>query len=723
MKKLMACLVAVGFSPTVAQAAWQMPAVKVPKALTSQVTDSSKAGCAPWAWYDASSADYFTFVQGGGVTNWLDRGAQKHDAIAYKPTMYPAEDPIAYGTWGETNGVPAYRMGARQSKIDLKFSRCTKIRTVFWVVDLDWRSFLLSDSSSQWHFHRSGGTKTDPGSANWGLFNSYSKFCQKGALVRLDGRTVPYDEPVYPGTRHLIAAIPEDGVAVTADSLSNDRNDTGNNDRTGGRALSELIIFNRDLTADEFAEIEVYLGVKWFNATTNLAAVTVVGTGVLFPNLCVEEGASFVCSSAAIGAGTPEVNVMGTLSKTAEKIVFTWTGAVPTRSSAVTLLSCAAAESLTREDFDLQGFPADATVRWSGTELVVFFPGTHLLPAALAPVDAENAPRMWLDAASPTNFVFTDEGGVATWLDRSGRAHHATAYLARPSVNPNPDISYGDWSATNGVPAYCMGPRKSQIDMSFDRLSDIRTVFSVVDIDRRCFLLGDSGYYDFHRQSPGENLTGNDDNDYGLFADSASSFADESVRRVFGVPVRMRYPLFPGTRYLISLVSTANVHANRLAADRGDAYDDRTGGRALSELIVFNRVLTDGEIVDVENYLGAKWFDATTNLVETATVPATGLTYPNLTVDAGGSFAVNAADVTRGQPCVKVYGTLRKGTAEKIRVAWTGGLRRATLLTCAASDGLTADDFELTGDAVGGKLLWDGRTLSTPPTGLVLIFR
>ena len=104
-------------------------------------------------------------------------------------------------------------------------------------------------------------------------------------------------------------------------------------------------------------------------------------------------------------------------------------------------------------------------------------------------------------------------------------------------------------------------------------------------------------------------------------------------------------------------------------------------------------------------------------------VPATGLTYPNLTVDAGGSFAVNAADVTRGRPCVKVYGTLRKGTAEKIRVAWTGGLRRATLLTCAASDGLTADDFELTGDAAGGKLLWDGRTLSTPPTGLVLIFR
>lgn len=704
-----------------AQADWQMPAVKVPQALTSPVTTAGSARLAPWAWYDAANVDNFVFTGEGGVAKWLDSGAQKHDAAAYKVKQAAAEDPQVYATWGETNGVPALLMGAYGNNVDLSFTACSDIKTVFAVVDLARRSFLLAHTG-YYDFHRMGSEPPSGSDSNrYGLFNTSSKFHQDGAVVRLNGETVRYDTPVFPGTRYLIAVVPSSDARASC--FSNDRGYTDNNNRTGGRALSELVIFNRTLSATEFAEVESYLGAKWFGATTNLTTAANVGTGLVYPNLTVADGASFVFTTAALDAEGPAVNVMGTLAKTTEKIVISWQGVLPTANVAKTLLSCAGG-TLTRADFDCRGFPADAEIAWTGTELTVVFPGKTLIPSALVSTSETVAPRLWLDAASSTNFVFTADGGVETWLDRSVRHNNAEAFRARPSKNPNPGITYGTWGVTNGVTAYLMGPRQSLVDLQFTRLYDIRTVFTVVDIDRRCFLLADSAYWHFHRQSPGEALIGNDDSDYGLFAEAATPFAGaDAVRRVFGEPVRRNYPLFPGTRYLVSLVSTEPAVACRLATDRFDEVDDRTGGRALSELIVFNRELSTDEIVDIENYLGAKWFGATTNLTAEAVITKAGATYPNLTVDAGGALTIDSATVVRDQPCVKVYGTLRKGTADKIRIGLTGTRCRATLLTCAASDGLTADDFELTGVLSRVKPIWDGTTLSLPPMGLVLLFR
>lgn len=151
------------------------------------------------------------------------------------------------------------------------------------------------------------------------------------------------------------------------------------------------------------------------------------------------------------------------------------------------------------------------------------------------------------------------------------------------------------------------------------------------------------------------------------------------------------------------------------------------GGRALSELVIFDRVLTDAEYASVENYLKAKWFGRGVTVLEavSATSP---ITYPFLTLGEGASFTVSRAALPKNDAAITVFGSLAKDMSGKIRISLAdgetlpGGVR--TLLRCADGGGLALDDFELVGFPEDVKFAWDGQELTiTNAQGLVISVR
>ena len=220
--------------------------------------DSVIAGAAVHV--DASSASNFNYTD-GKITGWKNAGM---DADLYRPaTQYvgataadaEAYEP-AYGEYGFTNGIPAFLMGGRDSRIDLMFERLTNIRTVFWVMDINRNtdSFFLADakvpSSSDtltYHFHR-GYTS---GQVGCYAHTSYGA-AFLNAITRCDRAAVSATTERPPLGAHVYDLVTKQDY--TASSLSRDRYVP---ERSGDRAISELLIFTNSvagLTRDAISE-------------------------------------------------------------------------------------------------------------------------------------------------------------------------------------------------------------------------------------------------------------------------------------------------------------------------------------------------------------------------------------------------------------------------------------------------------------------------------------
>lgn len=569
---------------------------------------------------------------------------------------------------------------------------------------------------------------------DYGLFHSgYARFQPATSEVRIDGvKATVANEPVKPGARHVILADALTGTPATACLLSDDRPVAGGgSDRTGGRALSELIIFKTRLSDDEVAKVENYLLAKWQGTTVDVSAEVSVGGGVSYPHMTVGAGAAFVYSGASFASGEPSVEIMGALTKKdGAKLVIRYAGTgsdLTAFRGARPLLVCAES-SLTAADFELQGFPAGTELAWTGTTLSVRIPaiGNELVPAALTVTDDATAPWVWYDAADSTNFLLNESGGVTNWLDRGARHQNATpSTRTRTGTTAN----LGSWGLTNGVPAYCMGDLGSNVDLDFPRCEQIRTVFWVGDLARRAFLLGDTSKWNFHRSGQ-KTLNGNDNNDYGLFNSSSLFVQTTSKVRMDGeAATAYNVPIKPGARHVLvaDVGDGSPATACRLADDRPPDNDDRSGGRALSELVVFTNRLSALDVAHVESYLRAKWLNATERLSAEVDVTA-GAAYPNLELADGAAFSLDGDALADAAVCeaprVTVYGLLRKDTDEKIAIRWTKPPRRAmVLLRCQAAVGLDISDFRLEG-ASDWRLAWDGTTLSlVPRKGVLFIVR
>ena len=246
-----------------------------------------------------------------------------------------------------------------------------------------------------------------------------------------------------------------------------------------------------------------------------------------------------------------------------------------------------------------------------GSLLTAFVAGAELLPApdlTVPPILSEA--RLWLDAWDYDTFTLNEQGGVLSWADKSGNGNNASTYDG---------AALGTVGLTNGVPAFLMGDTGSGIDLMFNRMTDIRSVFWVMDIKG-----------------------GKDDVSAVFLADTTkANGAGQSFYRINDAVFQWNCKAFSGNlwfgdRWLFTWSerrwSVRDVHlpvgtdvyslsgSNNLTADSLSHTKDSatcSGGRALSELIVFNRTLDVSEKKELADYLDRKWL----KLEETVSVP------------------------------------------------------------------------------------------------------
>ena len=172
--------------------------------------------------------------------------------------------PCNPGSYGYTNGVPAFLMGPHGSYIDMYFTRLTNVRTVFWAMDIvrDKDAFFLADgknevyqNANKYHFHRGyAGGEVGCYSASGAAADGYKRgpmYCDGGLVSCMWAERPPY------GTHVFDVASPDDLIAsaVSADRWCNNRN--------GGRAISELLILTTPVSGLTRKKIRERIEKKW----------------------------------------------------------------------------------------------------------------------------------------------------------------------------------------------------------------------------------------------------------------------------------------------------------------------------------------------------------------------------------------------------------------------------------------------------------------------------
>jgi autotransporter-associated beta strand protein len=212
----------------------------------------------------------------------------------------------------------------------------------------------------------------------------------------------------------------------------------------------------------------------------------------------------------------------------------------------------------------------------------------------------------WVDASDDASFTYnttTNEdltvttNSVETWSDKLSR-NTATAV----ATNANRIVKPARTGSKNGLPTVDFGPQGNGASMDFTRVSTIRTVFWVVDINpaSAMFLLGDTGTWHFHRNDTTAAYWG---------GNTSGNVRDGST---YNNGVRVTTPtttLIPTGYQMISLTTLGTVQANALCRDRDIA--GRNGGQRIAEILIYDRVLTEAERKIVEAYLRKKWATAT----------------------------------------------------------------------------------------------------------------
>jgi hypothetical protein len=233
---------------------------------------------------------------------------------------------------------------------------------------------------------------------------------------------------------------------------------------------------------------------------------------------------------------------------------------------------------------------------------------------------------MWLDALDSqtlysstdcsTTAATTDNASVACWRDKSTQGNNASAAAAgnRPSLqlnefNANPILRF----ASNDY-------------LDFTNISDIRTVFIVNKSSATTYqqVLGHTTSTDWFT------------NDATLLGASASSALRSGNWRFNRSDITDPQLYTQNGQYsLYSIESNANVEANHLASDRKTNNRNFVGD--VAEVIIYDRVLTNTEKTNLENYLYDKWFSVApselTNLSQSDTYTSVSTESPSLTWD------------------------------------------------------------------------------------------
>ena len=362
--------------------------------------------------------------------------------------------------------------------------------------------------------------------------------------------------------------------------------------------------------------------------------------------------------------------------------------------------------------------------------------------------------HIWLDAADAESFTLDAGGKVEKWSDKSGNGNDAVAYEQAGATDGDKGIcERGAVGTTNGVPAFLMGAAGSGIDLKFPVDTNIRTVFQVMDWSKMSpnawFLASSKDVVGAQDEATGtgcEKGMGSVDFQRGALASTGAGaylFAhnwkdwskwdgwnyNEHIEGGFFrankatwdlVADRWKYPADGLAVYALVTKDRAAradcLSGDRVGLDKSEAVGV-SGGKAVSELIILDRALSEKEVYAVENYLYVKWRSgdakATTTLSAATDITA-GDSFPNLVLADGAALNVDFSDVAKGGTLCTVYGKLTKTATGKIAISASSSVvRECVLLKCAASEGISADSFALDSAlATGYSLVWADNTLS-----------
>ena len=212
---------------------------------------------------DASSASNFNY-SGSDIVGWKNQGSGTD--LVKPSTLYRDNNARTCnpGSYGYTNGVPAFLMGPHGSYIDMYFTRLTNVRNVFWAMDIvrDKDAFFLADGKNEviqnagsYHFHRGYqgsefGCYSPSGTAATG-YRQGPMYCDGEPVSCMWTERPPY------GTHVFDVASFEN---LTASAISADR---WCNDRNGGRAISELLILTTPVSGLTRKMIRERIEKKW----------------------------------------------------------------------------------------------------------------------------------------------------------------------------------------------------------------------------------------------------------------------------------------------------------------------------------------------------------------------------------------------------------------------------------------------------------------------------
>lgn len=221
-------------------------------------------GGAPQVVFDASEPSSFHYDETGvatetKVTQWDDLSGNGNHLVKV--------DKFNYGARVTANSFfPAYDTGVRGSDIDLQLTtRLTNTRTVFMVCEIQDTAgvFWLGDEK-EIEFHRGGTHAQSTDSGQYVYIGSSPALRTNGRIwkngVAVANITVEHPDPT--GVTSLYTMLISKDCSWCY--LGKDRNISDKNvSRTGGKKVSELVTFSREVSEAERVEIENHMLRRW----------------------------------------------------------------------------------------------------------------------------------------------------------------------------------------------------------------------------------------------------------------------------------------------------------------------------------------------------------------------------------------------------------------------------------------------------------------------------
>ena len=595
---------------------------------TLKLVEDPRASSSLLYWMDASrEEDFVKDVETGVVSKWNSRAGKLGMSFV-----------CANGTpeWGkeEVNGHAVLSTKKKDGEVPdrLVGSQVGSHRTVFVVARAKSAAAnvgLIGQNGSDYGMRMSSNTYWEPNSGNWTLNTT--------AAIRLDG--VNSTKPqVNVGGTHILTLIHDrdnwdasvswggkTGSALITPAIGwyySSRNFEGD--------YCEILAFDRVLSEPEMRFMENYLSEKWMNRTlwsdTKTSPMLPTATA-----LTVESGATVDLAGASIAVASLSGN--GTITNSAATpATLTVTGNCnfTGRVSGSVNVSTAGEATLSGR------IGAGVTLSpQSGSSLAT---GTHLLTPPTEGL------AYWCDAGCAGTIVTDAAGGVTSWVSRvSSSAQALVANGGAPSYVAN---------GLGGRPALNFGTTSS---LKADVASPVRSIFIVAVANgnqtKNNGLWGLGGLDVGYRFV---NNTTNIEGDDGCVRPSlpgnrvcVDGVSDGGLAIAFGNGVtRVFSARLDGSETYLADIGLGSPAARTTVIGKYSSNYSIVG--FIGEVIAYDRVLSDGEMRQVEEYLMNKW-QVTPWTAETPYVEAVnGFEGGGLNLSEGASVDLGAMSVSVG---------------------------------------------------------------------------